>query len=456
MNSSISNSVLRYAPIWFQNLSISLYGFYWYNRRHGKVFYNHLNQFSSRNNFGEEDWKKYQEKSLQELLVHAFKSVPFYYKKYSDAGFTLRDFENFHLTDLKELPFLEKEDLRIHGEGLLLSNNKSNGTFLSSSGSTGTPIKVFFSKEMHQKWMAAYEVRVRNWAGVNYKMRRGMIGGRRIIPNADASPPYFRYNFVEKQTYFSAYHLSSRTVQNYVDGLIKYKVDYLVGYAVSIFHWAEYILEFKINCPKMKAVLTSSEKLTEHMRNTIENAFKCKVFDAYSGVEACGLISDDTENKSKFSPDTGILEIINEQDNVISEGVGEVVLTGLLNFDQPLIRYRIGDHLKLDNIENGWPIVSEIIGRTEDVIVSIGGTKMVRFHSIFNKLKGVKLAQVIQKKLDAIEVKLVIDKDYVLAQEKEIQQRMESQLGKLNILFTYVNDIPKMPNGKFKSVVSEI
>ena len=68
-----------------------------------------------------------------------------------------------------------------------------------------------------------------------------MIGGRRIIPNAIAPHHITDIIFFEKQTYFSAYHLSSKTVADYMDGLRKNKVDYLVGYAMSIYFWADFI-----------------------------------------------------------------------------------------------------------------------------------------------------------------------------------------------------------------------
>ena len=74
----------------------------------------------------------------------------------------------------KQVGDLEKEDLRKHGTTSLLSTKRTRGRFYSSSGSTGTPTSIFFSKDVHRKWSALYEARVRNWAGVNYKMRRGM------------------------------------------------------------------------------------------------------------------------------------------------------------------------------------------------------------------------------------------------------------------------------------------
>ncbi len=446
------------SPAAIQNAIISTYGYYWKNRRLGATFKNQLEEFKHRELFSKQDWEEYQVITLKKLLCHAFLTVPFYTDKYTSAGFSLSDFENFELSDLPKLPYLEKDELRHFGKTTLLSAKKSKGKFYSSSGSTGTPISVYFSKEFHQIWNAAYEVRVRNMAGVNYKMARGMIGGRRILPNANAKPPYYRYNAAERQTYFSAYHISEKTTQNYVDGLLKHKVEYLVGYAMSIYILAEFILKLNIKTPKLQAVLTSSEKLTPTMRATISKAFNCNVFDAYSGVEACGLISENENNELLFSPDTGIMEVVNADGNQVANGeTGEVIATGLLNFDQPLIRYRIGDCVKLSKNQDSEMLkIDEIDGRVEDVIIGIDGQKMVRFHGIFIGIEYLKVAQVIQESFDTIQINLVVEDNFDIKNEGLIIKRLKSQLGNINVEFKYLNSIPKSENGKFKAVISKL
>ena len=351
---------------------------------------------------------------IRKLLIHAFKTVPFYTEKYKEAGFSLIDFEKFQLADLAKLPYLEKEDLRKFGKTTLLSTNKKKGFFYSSSGSTGTPISVYFSKEMHQIWNAAYETRVRNWAGVNHTMSRGMIGGRRVLPNVIGKAPYYRYNAAEKQTYFSAYHISGETTPNYVEGLKRNKVEYLVG---------------------------------------------CKVFDAYSGVEACGLISENSKNELLFSPDTGIMEIIDITGQQVNPSEsGEIIATGLLNHDQPLIRYRIGDRGKVaqDQSTHEFLKVDEIEGRVEDVIINVDGKRMVRFHTLFIEIPNLKAAQIIQKKIDLIQINLIPDTGFDKSNEKLIIKKLQSQLGNVNVEIEYLKSIPKEKNGKFKAVISNL
>ncbi len=450
-------------PIVLQNLVISLYGLYWKKRRFGGVFKKEVELFRSRNSFSKQQWYEYQDKELRKLLIHSFTNVPFYKKKYTDAGFNLKFFKNFRLKDLNKLPFLEKEELRKFCKTELLSNIRNKGNFYSSSGSTGTPTSIYYSREFHQKWRAVFEVRISEWAGVNRYTARGTIGGRKIVKSN--KPPFYRYNYFEKQTYFSAYHISQNNIQNYLEGILKGKVEYMTGYAMSNYLLAIEFEKAGIVPPKMKAVVTSSEKLTNKMRRTLERVYNCKVFDSYSGVEACGLISESNDGQLFISPDAGIVEVLNEKENPVRENVtGELISTGLLNYDQPLIRYKIGDRISLGkkndkNAQVQMPIVKSIDGRIEDVVTGPNGNFMVRFHSVFVDIDGLIASQTIQKTISHIVLKLVVDDNYYNAGRSEIIMidRIKYQLGdSIKVSFEYLRKLPKTSKGKFKAVISKI
>lgn len=451
------------APVLIQNIAISLYGLYWKKRRFGGDFEKEFELFRSRNRFSKQQWYEYQEKELRKLLVHSFTNVPFYKKKYTDAGFSLGDFQIFKLRDLNKLPFLEKEELRQFGKTKLLSNTKNKGDFYSSSGSTGTPTSIYYSREFHQKWSAAFEVRIREWAGVSRYTPRGMIGGRKIVKSN--KPPYYRYNYFEKQTYFSAYHIGPSNINSYLKGIIDGKVEYMTGYAMSNYLLAKEFEKAGIIPPKMKAIITSSETLTNEMRRTLEKVYDCKVFDSYSGVEACSLISESYDGRLFNSPDVGIIEVLDKKGNNVKENeTGELISTGLLNYDQPLIRYKIGDRISLANVNDfndqiQMPVIKSINGRIEDVITGPNGNIMVRFHSIFIDINGLIASQIIQQTISHIVLKLVIDNNYYNAVNSEtiMTDRLKYQLGdSINILFEYVNELPLTSSGKIKAVISRI
>jgi phenylacetate-CoA ligase len=459
----IQDKIYPKLPLFAQNLAISIFGYFWQKRRFGGVFDSELIEFRNREKFTAQQWENYQTQELRKLIISAFVNVPLYNEKYSKAGFCLNDFENFELADLSKLPYLEKDELRLFGTTTLLSLKKDKkGVFFSSSGSTGTPTRIYFSETMHQKWSAAFESRIRNWANLSIKDARGMIGGRRVISMADAKPPFYRFNSFERQVYFSAYHINAKNAIDYLEGMQKHHIKYMTGYAMSNYLLARFVEQSGLKAPKLQAVITSSEKLTQEMRDTFKRVYDCKTYDSYSGLEACGLISECEFGKLHVSPDVGYIEFIKDDGSYALPGEsGEMICTGFLNYDQPLIRYRIGDVAKLSlnqtcECKRTMPIVEEIIGRTEDVITGADGRKMVRFHGVFLDIPSIVEGQIIQHSLTGFEIKVVLNKQLTNEEKQCMHERMESQLGNVDVTINEVDSIPRMPSGKFKAVISHV
>jgi len=456
-------SIFYSLPITFQNVAISIYGFYWYKRRFGGSFHQGVEACLARQYYSQDQWITYQNEQLQKILFHAFTSVPFYINQLDDISLTLDDIKSLTIDELRKLPILTKTDLKEFGTTTLLSENlEPKGEFLYSSGSTGTPTKIMYSFRMHQSYFAIFESRINYWAGLDYKVPRGVIGGRRIIREGVNKGPFYRYNIFEKQTYFSAYHISKETAQDYVDGMVKNKVEYMTGYASANYFLARFIEEAGIKAPKLKAVLTSADKLTQEMRDTFRRVYDCETYDSYNGVEACNLISECEFGTLHVVPDVGTVEILNENGEQCQLGeVGEVVSTGFLNYDQPLIRYKMGDLIRLSKNQNckcgrNMPVVDEIVGRLEDVVIGLDGREMVRFHGIFINIPSIIEAQVIQHELTRFEL-LIAHKGELSQENKDLMlKRMISQLGIVQVDFTILDSIPRNANGKFKSVVSHV
>ncbi len=460
---SWAQKIYSNSPVFLQNWAISAYGYRWHKRRFGGVFNQELRLFKNREQFSSEQFRDYQTLQLRRLLIHAFETAPYYQSTFKALGIDRSTLQKFELQDLPKLPFLTKNSLRLLGATDLRSRQPEPKTKLfSSSGSTGTPTQILFSEAMHQRWMAGYEARVRHWAGVSLQDPRGMIGGRRVIPHGHARAPYYRYNSAEKQTYFSAYHLSAANASNYLEGMRKHGVTYMNGYAMSNFFLARFLEESGLKAPQLKAVLPSSEKLTAEMRTTFQKVYGCKAFDAWSGVEACGLVSECEHGQLHMSPDIAILEFLDpiSGQEAAPGQLAEVVCTGLLNYDQPLIRYRIGDLMRPSTTAcscgRQMPIIQEIEGRTEDIVIGPDGRKMVRFHGIFTGIQSIIEGQIVQLDYAHFVVKIVAARPLSESERKSICHRMESQLGNIKVEIVETDCIPRGPNGKFSAVVSKL
>ena len=350
-----------------QNLLVSAYGYQWKQRRFGGIFKDEYIKAKERENFTTEQWKKYQNEQLQKILSHAFSHVPYYKMSFSRHGINIKTLKKITPETISQLPVLSKEDLRKYGTTSLIADKGKIRSFFCKQRKHGTPTKILFSYPMHQRWMALFELRVRNWAGVNSFTPRGMIGGRRVLPTADNKPPFYRYNSFEKQVYFSAYHINGKKCRNYLEGMKRYQVEYMTGYAMSNFFLARFFKEQRLTTPQLKAMLTSSEKLTKEMRQVFKEVYNCKTYDSWSGVEACGLITECEHGRLHISPDAGFIEVLNDEMQPVKAGeAGAVYCTGFINFDQPLIRYAIGDAIILSHktcdCGRQMPLVREIWG----------------------------------------------------------------------------------------------
>lgn len=459
---SLYNKLYPHLPVTFQNMAISAFGYTWKKRRFGGVFPEELKKFKDREQFSMQQWDEYSIQQFQKLLKHAFDTVPFYKDSFTRAGLVSSAIYTLQPSDILKLPFLEKNELRAFGTTTLLSSTlEKGGEFFPSSGSTGTPTQILFSHPMHQRWSAGFEARIRHWAGVDRFTSRGTIGGRRVVPDGHAKAPFYRYNFIEKQVYFSAYHISADHARNYLEGIARYGLQYMTGYAMSNFFLARFFEEMKLETPALKAVITSSEKLTGAMRETFQRVYGCKSFDSWSGLEACGLVSECEHGSLHISPDLGLIELLDEHGKPVAPGeIGEVVCTGFVNYDQPLIRYRIGDLMRLGDkpcsCGRVMPVIKEIIGRVEDTVVGKDGREMVRFHGIFINLPNLIEAQIIQHTLDAFEINIVTNGRWTAEEARLVKNRMTSQLGDVTVEIREVSALIRNPSGKFPAVISHV
>ena len=171
-------------------------------------------------------------------------------------------------------------------------------------------MELFWTTGELRRGMAVREVRSSGWAGVSYTMPRATIGGRLPVPDPESQGPFYRYNLVERQVYFSPYHLRPDTAPSYVQALWRHRPQWLTGLAVSYYLLAKLILEQQLKVPPLKAVITTSEKLTQNMRDTIERAFGCRAYEEDGTVEGNVLATECEQGRLHVSPDVGVVEIL--------------------------------------------------------------------------------------------------------------------------------------------------
>lgn len=453
---SFATAVYSCLPRAAQHAAVTMYGAYWYWLRFGSGFKRFVDGYMRREQFTEAEWKAWQSEQLRQLLREAAYHVPYYRSAWSN--------EQKHAAEcgeLSALPLLEKNAIRAAPEAFL---NERLPRFprwgFHTSGTTGTPIKTYWKVAEIRDSLAVREARSARWAGVSFTMPRATFSGRMVEPDPQSSGPFYRSNAVERQAYLSPFHLGPATAAQYVEALKRTGVQWLTGYAVSYYLLARHILDQKLSVPPLRAVITTSEKLTAEMRAVMEEAYRCRVFEEYSTVENALFASECEKGRLHVSPDVGVVEILHPDGTACKPGeVGEVVTTCLMRGFQPFIRYRLGDLATWDDepcpCGRAMPVLKEVVGRIEDVVIGPDGREMVRFHGIFVDQPHVCEGQIVQEALDRITVRIVTAPGFGMEDERDIVRRIQQRMGsRVTVRVECVESIPRSSSGKYKSVVS--
>src|SRR5690606_36942685 len=117
-------------------------------------------------------------------------------------------------------------------------------------------------------------------------------------------------------------------------------------------------------------------------------------------------------------PLSGVFEVVDEWGAPAREG--EMVVTSFSTGGTPLIRYRIGDRMRLaapdDQCGCGWnfPLVDWIEGRSSDFVYSpeTGRVNLGNLSNCTKDVKGILIFQVTQDAVDEILVRVVGDKRF--------------------------------------------
>ncbi len=128
-------------------------------------------------------------------------------------------------------------------------------------------------------------------------------------------------------------------------------------------------------------VWTGGESLTPSVRHHLEDAFQCPATQSYGASEFFAIASECHLGALHLNSDWVILEPVDRagQPAAIGESSATVLLTNLANHVQPIIRYDLGDRVRVRDICCGCgsvlPVV-EIEGRCDDELrfCAIDGT----------------------------------------------------------------------------------
>jgi phenylacetate-CoA ligase len=448
-----------------QNALLSMYGLIYKHRRLGTHFRPFVEEFRKRDRWSNSLMQAYLDENLRRILLHAWDEVPYYKDRWYSSGLSRHRLAHFQLQDLNCLPVTPKADLRLKPLSFIASAAARHRRPLRemTSGSTGEPVVVTSTPELQQAFLAAREERSFGWAGTSILRPRATIGGRRVVPRANSRGPYYRYNWAERQCYFSAFHISPSHVADYVEGLNRYRPQVLTGYSSSYCSLARMMLANNLKLDyRPDALVLWADQLTPGMKVVIQEAFGARPYEEYSSAENAVLATECEHGSLHVSSDFGIVEILNDEDQPVPPGKpGRIICTSLLNNVQPLIRYDIGDFASWSERpcrcgRDHLPVLGGLVGRLEDTIVGPDGREVVRIFANLN-LRNVIASQIVQERLNLLRVKVIPTNDFCKQDELLIQETIAARrLGDVQVEVECVSELERTERGKIRRVICRL
>jgi phenylacetate-CoA ligase len=412
-----------------------------------------------------------QQNRLKALLTHAWKHVPHYREAFRGIGLEDGGAGDI-LAAFPKLPLLDKATVRRSFDALQSDDvHRRNCVENWSGGTTGEPLA--FTQERKEVMVTGGEVlrwfygwhgiepgdkEVRLW-GSDRDLFRGMPPLRVRLREA-----------AQGLKLLNTFKMDSGRIPDLIGRLNGHRPALVRGYASSLFEIAQYALANGRDIEPPKVVISSAGTLYPFMREKIESAFGCKVYNHYGTRELHNVAMECPERTGlHISAFAHMVEVVDEQGNPCPAGKeGELVITSLLNYAMPLIRYRIGDRGAAAIADcpcgRGLPRLARISGRTVEAFrTRNGGVVLGEFFIYLFEvvMKGGAFAkvQVVQKDYDVVEVRAVLLPGRRLSDEvkEEVRRRMRVAMGeKCSVEFAVQDDIPVSPSGKYSYTLCQI
>lgn len=350
---------------------------------------------------------------LKELISIAYNNSSFYRELYNDNNITPSDIKK--LDDIKKLPIVTKTDLLRFNSEIHTNLKGEKLIFSETSGSTGESLSFRRSKDWDASTRAAM-FRGYSWFGVNPWDRNGYFWGYNLSES-------FKLKLLDfLQNRFRIFSYDRNSIKSFSKKLKK--ANFLEGYSSMIYEVAKIInqegLSGKFN---LKMIKGTSEKIYDSYHSEVIKAFGKKIISEYGSAETGLIAFECAYGNMHITMENVIVEVDND----------EIIVTNLFSSSFPIIRYKLGDYVKLAgtiDCQCGMKhdVIAEVCGRTGQVIrgnrqnfpslilyyifknIAIQNNLTLRYQ-VIQKEKG-KLIFRIKDKLDNKTIQLIKNESY--------------------------------------------
>lgn len=450
-----SEALYSMLPVPAQNVLATVKGLQLKLRRNRGKYPRFRREIADRAGYSMAEMQAWQRDMLSALLNDAVRHVPYYRENYSGPVANYIESEG-----LERFPILTKEALR--GNELEFTDGRVRSSRLlelHTTGTTGTPLRVYCTSEDRQLNYAFYDEYLVS-IGIDPRGRRLVMGGRVVVPQRQWKPPYWRYSWFQNSMLVSSYHIGGNTFDSMVNAITRFQPHYVDAYPSSVYALASLMAERGVTFSGIKGVVTSGETLDDEQREVIERAFGAPVFDQYGCAEMAVFAGQCPYGRYHVKADYGVVEVVKDDGSAADGESGDLVVTGLVNRTMPLIRYAVGEVGAVEWLQcecggNG-PVLTELQGRKDDAVVTPDGRRIGRLSPV---LKGFPIgeSQYVQDEIGVLQVRVVPADGFDEHTKTRIVEEVQRRVGRdMQIVVQPVQRIDRGPGGKLKSVISRV
>ena len=367
----------------------------------------------------------YQSRKLREVIKYAFK-VPVYRRKFEGNGFKADDITS--VRDIKKIPIMTRDELRrgYPDDIVPYDFDKRKGKVVTTGGSTGKPLCLYVDWYGIMKSYGTFFAMLRA-NGFNWRDLKIANIGNFNPYRADqeyAFGVYSAIKFLPLAKKVKLLRIESHPLE-LLRELDDFKPDCILTYGgilLSLAHWMRKGYGKNV---KPKLLATSGAMLDKYTRSYVEDTFGCRIVDIYSCVETgCGIAFQCKEGNYHVHSDFVVVEALDDNYNQVAPGErGKACITKLYGGGTPIVRYvGLDDWIVLSDDRCNCGIQTKIIDRIEgrvsmDIVLPGGRVypsgAFTLVADVLHELKTFKIKrfQVVQKRIDKLEILLVVDED---------------------------------------------
>ncbi|WP_103916416.1 phenylacetate--CoA ligase family protein [Alcanivorax sp. DSM 26293] len=442
-------SLYRKLPFWFQDFLITAVNVNQYRiRRKGR--YSFYRKYYSRDWSSDKRlWKAESEVRLADFLQFSCSQSMWF----SSVG----------SSSLSFFPLLEKSDLVKNLKRIKTIDEKDAVVSL-TGGTTGASMKVLYTVEDTQERFALLDT-FRAGHGYELGKKVAWFSGKNLATDRDVKKGRcYRDDLINKIRFFSTFHINERNFNSYWNALERFSPEFIVGFPSSVFDICEIADRKGLKLHnRVRVFFPTAEVVLPQHREVIGRVLGCQLVDQYASSEGAPFILECTSGRLHIHPLSGVFEVVDENFKPALEG--ELLVTSFTTHGTPLIRYRVGDRIKLAPPEeccecgSTFPLVERIDGRTSDYVLSPenGRVNLGNLSNSTKSVSGIIAFQVIQDFQDEIDVHVMASDLFTDSERAKFIDALRERVGPtMSINLKVVNDIPREKSGKFRIVKNRL